>query len=73
MPKPHPRCDKRQIASFKSELTKMLSHVSPVVGSIEEAEEALEVSTQCVVHLVRKLNDSFHPKVSKHKISREAR
>ena len=72
MPKPRPRpelprSDKRQIASFKSELTKMLSQVSPTVNSISQAEEALEVSTQCVVHLVRRLNDSMRPKIVKHK------
>ena len=65
-PRPElPRSDKAQIAVFKSELSKMLSQVSPVVDSIAQAEEALEVSTQCVVQLVRKLNDTFRPKTKK--------
>jgi hypothetical protein len=71
VPKPRPRpelprSDTRLIAEFKSSMSKMLSQVSPVVDNIRHAEEALEVSSQCAVHLVRKLRDSFRPKVSKY-------
>ena len=74
MPKPRPRprpelprSDVRLIAEFKSGMSKMLSQVSPVVNTIEQAEEALEVSTQCAVHLVRTLRDSLRPKTVKYK------
>jgi hypothetical protein len=45
----------------------MISQVSAVVGTCDQAEAALEVSTQCAVHLVRTLRDSMRPKTVKHK------
>ena len=67
-PRPElPRSDKAQIAVFKSEMSQMLSQVSPMVHTITQAEEALEVSTQCAVQLVRKINETFRPKTKKHR------
>jgi hypothetical protein len=72
MPKPRPRpelprSDTRQIAEFQAGLSAMLSQVAPIASTIEQAEEALELSTQCVINLVRTLNDSHHSTTKRHK------
>jgi hypothetical protein len=51
VPKPRPRpeiprSDTQQISYFKSELSKMLSQVSPIVENIQQAEEALGILTR---------------------------
>ena len=72
VPKPRkrpelPRGDKSQIARFKDRLSGMLSQVAPTVDSISEAEEALELASQCIVQVVRELNEESRPLTKRHK------
>jgi len=72
VPKPRrrpelPRSDKQQIARFKDRISTMLSQVAPSVDSLSQAEEALEVASQCIVQVVRELNEESRPRTKKHK------
>jgi hypothetical protein len=72
VPKPRrrpelPRSDKHQIARFKDRISTMLSQVAPIVDSRPQAEEALEVASQCIVQVVRELNEEVRPRTKKHK------